>query len=127
MDSDAFVLGLILSNSFMASSPKGVAAFPIPNTFAHIFITIFSFALVSFFILGNKRLIKGSIISLKALTAEDFYKIADIPVQKHIMPVNPNTTFTAVLADSRIPAETSAVLPDIKPTITDIIIKAAQI
>jgi hypothetical protein len=69
----------------------------------------------------------GSMISLKDLTADDFSKMADIPVQKHIMPVNPITTFTAVFADSKIPAETSAVLPDTKPTTTDITIKAAQI
>ena len=84
---------------FIASKPKGVAAFPKPRKFAVIFIAIYFFASVS--LSFGKTSFKNGLSSLQSFSVRPLFSaISQRPFHKQITPVSFIPRFTASVPPS---------------------------
>ena len=103
-------VGLICCSLFIASSPKGVAAFPRPRKFAVMFIAMFSFALLSFSF-GKSKLSTGE-RSLHIKRVNPLFCAIEVkPFQRQITPVSFIASEIALVPPVTIEEDSSLIFP----------------
>lgn len=122
MESDATPLNEWCESRFIALSPRGVAALPIPKKLAVIFMAMAPQVSVSFLHSGNSRDIsKANTLETTPVRPLDS-AIFIIPVHSAITPEIPMASVTPVCAPSHSAAHTLPVVPFEKDMINDMTI-----
>ena len=114
----------ILSSSFIAASPKGVAELPSPKIFADIFIDIRGTALFAFL---KSKFVRGERSPEIISVSPDFLAIFRSPLQKHIEAISVILSSMASRPLFKTADETCEALPEKTENNVDVIISNENI